>query len=138
MSCTSSTTVRQLAPEEVLDVLEGPVELISEPPERVRVRATADGQVGWITVRRGVTSPWSPRYKCVAVVAMHDALAPEGATTLRRLELGEQVELLEGPRLETGFGVLRIKARAAKDGLVGWVTVAGNQGKPFLEVVPPE
>jgi len=138
MDSHASATVRMLAEEEILDILEGPVEEIADPPLRARVRAAVDGKVGWITLRRGVTSPWSPQYKCVAATAMQDVVAPDGATSVGKLEPGDEVELLEGPRLEATFGVLRIKARAAKDGVVGWVTIAGNQGTPFLQVVPPE
>jgi len=53
--------------------------------------------------------------------------------TLRRLEIGEVVEAIEGPKKEEEVGVQRVKCRAANDSIVGWVTVAGNQGTIFLE-----
>ena len=50
----------------------------------------------------------------------------------RRMEVGEVIELYQGPLLDPSFGVCRIRGRALKDGIVGWVTVAGNQGTTFL------
>jgi len=67
---------------------------------------------------------------------VHDRLAMEGAETLRHIEVDELIELLEGPREETEVGVLRLKGRAEKDGTIGWVTIAGNQGKRFMECIP--
>jgi len=134
----SSEVIRELAEEEVLEILEGPTEEVTDPPLRIRCRAAADGKVGWTTLRSDSFLPCSSTYRCVAPAAMHDALSPESAATVRRLEVGEEVELFEGPREEVGFGVLRLRGRALKDGATGWVTVAGNQGKPFLEAVPPE
>jgi len=70
---------------------------------------------------------------------MHDSLAVKDSTvTVHELEPGSVVELLEGPQLETGMGVLRMKAKVVVGGVVGWVTIAGNEGKQFLECVPPK
>jgi len=53
--------------------------------------------------------------------------------TLRRLEAGEIVEVVEGPTKDDGVGVIRLRCRAVKDEVEGWVTVTGNQGTVFLE-----
>eukprot|EP00418_Pyrodinium_bahamense_P090414 CAMPEP_0179035354 /NCGR_PEP_ID=MMETSP0796-20121207/13068_1 /TAXON_ID=73915 /ORGANISM="Pyrodinium bahamense, Strain pbaha01" /LENGTH=1161 /DNA_ID=CAMNT_0020731625 /DNA_START=58 /DNA_END=3543 /DNA_ORIENTATION=+ len=53
--------------------------------------------------------------------------------TLRRLELGEVVEILEGPVKEDTVDVLRVRAKVMKDEIEGWITLAGNQGTVFLE-----
>uniref|UniRef100_A0A7S1PID9 EF-hand domain-containing protein n=1 Tax=Alexandrium catenella TaxID=2925 RepID=A0A7S1PID9_ALECA len=53
--------------------------------------------------------------------------------TLRRLDLGEVVEILEGPTKEDTVDVLRVKAKVMKDDIEGWITLAGNQGTVFLE-----
>jgi len=42
------------------------------------------------------------------------------------------VEAVEGPTLDPSVNVYRIRARALRDGVDGWVTVAGNQGITFL------
>jgi len=130
--------IRTLAEEEVLDILEGPVEEIAQPPQRYRVRVATDGKVGWVTFKDDILLPWSPQYRCTTNAALHSQFKLEGATSVRTLEPGELVELIEGPRLEASLGVLRMRGRATKDGAVGWVTIAGNQGTPFFTVVPPE
>jgi len=52
---------------------------------------------------------------------------------MRRLEVGEVVEVIEGPIKEESVNVLRVRAKVMKDGLQGWITLAGNQGTIFLE-----
>merc|ERR1712060_333955 len=53
--------------------------------------------------------------------------------TLRRLEMGETVEILRGPVVEESVDVKRVQARALKDDLEGWITLSGNQGTMYLE-----
>lgn len=53
--------------------------------------------------------------------------------TMRRLEVGEVVEILEGPTKEPMVSVLRVKAHVMKDDIEGWITLEGNQGTKFLE-----
>lgn len=64
---------------------------------------------------------------------MTASLSIKGSKTMRRLELGEVVEVLEGPVKETTVDVQRVFARVMKDNLEGWITLAGNQGSVFLE-----
>jgi len=137
-SSDDGEVVRMLADEEVIEVLEGPQEEESEAPMRIRARALDDGKVGWLTLREENLLPWSPNYRCASATAIHETLSIEGAATVRRLEAGEEVELLEGPRAEAGSGVLRLRGRATKDGAIGWMTIAESQGKTFLECIPPE
>lgn len=59
---------------------------------------------------------------------------------LRLLRLGEQLEVLEGPKAELAGGITlnRVRVKARSDGAQGWVTVAGNGGTKFLtEMVQP-
>lgn len=132
----SAETVRMLEEGEMIEVAEGPREEAANPLIRVRGRAVADGAVGWVTMKGRSLKSWSPRYRCVVSTPLGDKLEAATAEKLRALEVGEFVELLEGPREDSGAGILRIRARAEKDGVTGWVTVDGNQGKPFLECVP--
>jgi len=53
--------------------------------------------------------------------------------TVRRIEVNEVVEVLQGPMREGSVDVMRVQARAMKDGLEGWITVAGTQGTSFLK-----
>lgn len=53
--------------------------------------------------------------------------------TLRRLDVGEIVEIVEGPIKEDKVDVMRVHAKVLKDDLDGWITLEGNQGTVFLE-----
>lgn len=52
--------------------------------------------------------------------------------TLRRLELKELLEVLEGPVEEASTKISRVRCRAVFDGVEGWVTMAGNNGTEYL------
>jgi len=127
-----SEVVRTLAKGEALEVLEGPKEEKFEAVVRVKGKALSDGTVGWATMRDKALKPWAPCYKCVSGTLMQDALIAKAAQTVRKVEAGEIVEVLEGPALETDLGVLRIRGRAERDGATGWITLKGNQGTTFL------
>jgi len=70
--------------------------------------------------------------ECSAKIAVTSEVDIKKGTTLRRLELGDIVEVLEGPRVDPKTGVQRVKARALSDGVAGWISIKGNQGTPFL------
>merc|ERR1712217_313417 len=53
--------------------------------------------------------------------------------TLRRLEVGEVVEIITAPTDEGTVKVQRVRCRTMKDQLVGYLTMTGNQGTTFLE-----
>mmetsp|Transcript_52304 Transcript_52304/g.98150 ORF Transcript_52304/g.98150 Transcript_52304/m.98150 type:complete len:595 (+) Transcript_52304:1110-2894(+) len=52
--------------------------------------------------------------------------------SLRRLEVGEVVEVIEGPVIEKEMEVKRLFVHVMKDDIEGWVTPVGNQGTTFL------
>eukprot|EP00927_Polykrikos_kofoidii_P077114 TRINITY_DN74094_c0_g1_i1.p1 TRINITY_DN74094_c0_g1~~TRINITY_DN74094_c0_g1_i1.p1 ORF type:complete len:1050 (+),score=239.36 TRINITY_DN74094_c0_g1_i1:42-3191(+) len=72
-------------------------------------------------------------YKCVKGTVMSEEISIKSKTA-RRLEVAEVVEALEGPTKDETAKVLRIRCKAVEDDVVGWVTIAGNQGTTFLEV----
>jgi len=53
------------------------------------------------------------------------------STVVRKLEAGELFELLEGPVEDNK--VPRVRGRALKDGVIGWVSMKSNQGVVFLK-----
>jgi len=54
---------------------------------------------------------------------------------VRSLEKDEVFELLEGPKVETSTGALRMKGVAEKDCATGWVTISGSDGKNLLDCI---
>jgi len=71
-------------------------------------------------------------YKCVKATVLTETISIK-AKTVRRLDLGEVLEALEGPSKEEGANVQRVRCKAVKDDAEGWVTIAGNQGTAYLE-----
>ena len=75
------------------------------------------------------------RYKCIKATLLQDGFEVKGAKSLRKVEEGEIIECLEAPRVSADYGLSRIKGRAEKDGVVGWITAWGNLGTQFLSRV---
>ncbi|CAJ1426140.1 unnamed protein product [Effrenium voratum] len=71
-------------------------------------------------------------YSVVSDIVITDQQGLEGET-LRRLELKELLELLEGPVVVESAGLQRVKCRTI-DGTEGWVTLTGNNGTSYLQV----
>jgi len=122
--------VRKAEVGETFQILEGPKEEKALPESRIKVRAASDGVEGWVS-RSGLKS-WSADYKVLVSTALQDTRgATEVTKTIRELAKGEQFEYLEGP-FEEGKE-LRMKGRAKKDGIVGWVTLKDEQGQRKLD-----
>jgi len=131
-SSEGADVVRMLAKDEAVEVLEGPKEERFEAVIRAKGKALSDGAIGWVSVREKALRPWSPYYRVGAATVVQDSLQVKGASTLRKLEVGESVEVLEGPTREKDLDVLRIRGRLEKDGVIGWITIKSAQGTMFL------
>jgi len=71
-------------------------------------------------------------YKVARQCVLSDNLLIEKSAQIRRMEVGEVLEVFKGPCIDTSVGVYRLLAKAIKDGTTGWATIAGNQGITFL------
>merc|ERR1712039_1046023 len=109
-----------------IELLEGPKEEKTDAPMRVHGRSSTDGKTGWVTLKKGTMKLWSPNYKCLEATAVTSELDSSK---------GEAFELLEGPKIESATGALRMKGTAAKDSATGWVTISGSDGKSFMECI---
>jgi len=72
-------------------------------------------------------------YKCMKGIAITDEFAISKSKTLRMLDAFEIVEVLEGPIVDEKVGVERVKGKALTDSTMGWISMKGNQGTPFLQ-----
>lgn len=72
-------------------------------------------------------------YKCVKDIVVTETFELKDSKTIRKLTLGETVEIIEGAKLEETAGISRVQCRCLMDGAVGWVSLCGNAGTPFLE-----
>jgi len=130
-STATGEQVRVLEKGEAVQVIEGPKEESFPVETRFKGKALSDGAVGWITMTSKTVKPWTPFYKCKVAAPLNDQIGTDGATLVRQVEVAETLELLEGPVHEGK--VLQMKARADKDGAVGWVTIKDADGKRFFE-----
>merc|ERR1719498_1293337 len=73
--------------------------------------------------------------RCIKDIAITSEFDITEGETVRKLEVDEFVEVLEGPRIDEASEVQvpRVRAKALADGATGWITVRGNQGTAFLE-----
>eukprot|EP00913_Durusdinium_trenchii_P013604 g12774.t1 len=73
-------------------------------------------------------------YLVAAETVITDKEGLEEGQTVRRLELKELVEVLEGPVEEASAKIQRVRCRAIFDGVEGWATITGNNGTEYLTV----
>jgi hypothetical protein len=135
--------VRKLAVGELFTVTEGPVEEKEAGITRVKGKAVKDDKEGWITSKGNAgtvyAEPSKKHWSIVQEQPMTKLFKSTGAVEeVRKLEAGEAVLLLEGPKEETFPPETRIKARALSDGAIGWVTLKGATVKkwsPYYKVL---
>merc|ERR1719373_723285 len=60
---------------------------------------------------------------------------PSEAKTIRKADMDEVIEILEGPKTDAKLGLTRVRGKFLTDGTEGWISVRGNQGTPFLTEV---
>merc|ERR1712046_436255 len=102
-----------------------------EGASRVKGRNLADSSEGWFTLRKSCLQAWCPKLRCAQSSVLHDGVNVANAETVRKIEIGELLEAMEVPVLDSG--VLRVRVRLEKDGAIGFATVRGNEGRILLE-----
>jgi len=137
-STAAEGVLRTLKPDEVFEVLEGPRKDKFDEATRARGKACKDGAVGWFTMKSSEGTINAEKgdikyYICTSAIAMTDNKDIKNCKVSRKLDVTEVCLLLEGPIEEDTTQVIRIKARAMKDGLEGWVTIKGNAGTVYAE-----
>jgi len=104
--------------------------------QRVRGKAMKDGKQGWVTLTDScgnVNLEQAPVLLCKQGVAITTTFDIAEGKSLRKLTVGEALQILEGPQKDTNRNFTRIKARSRVDGIEGWVTMQGNQGTSYVE-----
>jgi len=92
--------------------------------------------MGFVTFK-GVdgSSPFEPAklFICKQSIALTTELDIAVGKPLRKLELGELIEVIEEATEDTKRALLRAKVKAKKDGKEGFITVKGNQGTTYMD-----
>jgi len=132
-----SKTHRRLDVGEVVEGLDAPKKDDAVGVTRMRCKAVTDGLEGYVTIagNQGTVflEPGGSTYKCIKDTFITADLSVVDSKNVRKIKLGEVVDILEFDTLDASCNVKRIKVKAKNDGAVGWVTVAGNQGTAFME-----
>jgi len=71
-------------------------------------------------------------YKVTRHCVLSDNLQIEQSSQIRRMDVGEVIEVHRGPTLDVSVNVYRVFCRCIRDGINGWATIAGNTGVTFL------
>ncbi|CAE7346554.1 EIF3A [Symbiodinium natans] len=72
-------------------------------------------------------------YVVTSVIAITSEFEISKAKTLRKADVDEIFEILEGPRSDEKLGVNRVRGRSLVDSTEGWLSIKGNQGSIFLK-----
>jgi len=130
-----------LEESDVLEVLEGPVREGDADAMRVKVRCVKDGAEGWATIQGGKGGSVFLReggnvFRVAIPAPISTSLVPPAdEAECRTLEVGEVVDVEEGPTKEETSGHTRIQVKVRSDGSTGWVTARSGQGALFCRAV---
>jgi hypothetical protein len=84
--------------------------------------------------KRGFAGLLADFMKASRDVTITDSFEIQTAKKVRKLEMGELVEMLGATQDDAGLGLTRAQCRAVRDGARGWVTVkSGTAGASYLE-----
>jgi len=128
--------IRKLAVGELFTVEEGPIEEKEAGITRVKGKALKDDQVGWITVKGNAGTTFaeaSAKHFCILKEVPLTKKFPTSSAgeEVRVLAKGEAMQVLEGPKEEQYAPEVRVKVKALGDGQVGWMTLKGDNVKPW-------
>jgi len=134
----ASAAVRDVHTDEVFELLEGPRPQKVQSESCLHCTAGADSTAGWVTLRDGAgasfASPSTKIYICRSTIAMTDSFDISNTKVLRKVDVGEALEVLGGQeQTDESMSISRLQFRAARDSKEGWVTLQGNQGTVYVE-----
>merc|ERR1719480_368758 len=104
----------------------------------MQCKSLKDGQVGWATLTDPVGQVGFELAKlmvCTTSIAITTTFDIGDGKAIRKLDVGEHLEIIDGPREDPKRSLLRVNARTVRDSQEGWVTMQGNQGTVYGEEV---
>jgi len=106
---------------------------LSITPEHAKLlcRNVEAGGVG----KRKFVSFLQQYYVVIKGIAVTNEFDIGKAKTIRKADVDEVIEVLEGPQVDEKIGLTRIRGKSLSDGQEGWISVKGNQGTAFLQEV---
>lgn len=135
---SGSPLIRTLETGEALEALEEPKSEKKDSVIRIHGKSLADASEGWFNLSSKTFQYWSPLHKVAASTALNETLEAKEEKPLRELEVGEIVEAIALPALQEDSGLVQVRVRAEKDGLVGYASLQNKQGTMFLKPIVDE
>lgn len=133
-----SATIRALKADEVLELMEGPRTETYSDGLRARGKASGDDAAGWFTIKDqkgAVFAEMSDKYyTCSSSVAMTDGFDIKNCKVLRKFAVGELFIAESEPKMEESAEITRVRGKAVKDNVEGWITIKGNAGTVYATV----
>jgi len=74
-------------------------------------------------------------YTVTTAIAITTEFEISKAKTIRKAEVEEIFEVLEGPQSDEKLSLTRVRGRSLADSTEGWLSIKGNQGSVFLKEV---
>jgi len=138
-SISTSSVVKRLELNEVIEILDGPLKDPALGIMRVLGRAVVDGKEGWVSVAGSRGSSYledgGNLFKVLRETILTDSFVPSGEKDSDKiLKEGSILEVYEWPKKEESSGLMRLRGKVRYDGAEGWVSLAGNDGSIFLEI----
>jgi len=119
--------VRKLEVGEHLEQIEAPKEDEARKVTRVHVKCMSDGKQGWATMKGNQGTMYIAEsqlhHTCRRATSLESSFA-SGSKAIREMEVGEVLEVVEGPSTETKEGSMRARGRSLRSGQEGWFTVS--------------
>jgi len=131
-------TIRKLGVGEIIEILDFGNKEENSGLTRAKCRALADSKEGWVSLQGNQGTSFLEKcakpYHCCKEADIQSGF-DSSSPVVRKTQLGEVLEVLEGPRQEDTIEVLRARCKALKDGKVGWLTFDDRSGSSPLELM---
>lgn len=117
----------------MVEMIVGPTPEPAVEVQRVRGRCLKDNKFGWATLSAFKDTDKTDKFLvCAVTTAMRNAFGIKESKAVRKVEIGEVLVQLEEPKEDTSHKLVRVRVKARRDSLEGWVTMTGNQGTAFV------
>eukprot|EP00746_Dinoflagellata_sp_MGD_P126627 gnl/MRDRNA2_/MRDRNA2_61423_c0_seq2.p1 gnl/MRDRNA2_/MRDRNA2_61423_c0~~gnl/MRDRNA2_/MRDRNA2_61423_c0_seq2.p1 ORF type:complete len:905 (+),score=306.83 gnl/MRDRNA2_/MRDRNA2_61423_c0_seq2:167-2716(+) len=146
LSIKLSSTIRRVEVGEIIEVHEGPKFEVIEATDgkeqskltRVKGIMLKDKQEGFVTVAGNQGTVFLEHggnvYKVKHPVDLTDGMDGKESKSLKKLQRGELVEVIDWEAKDEASGDKRLKCMLKGDGTVGWATYSDTTGKVYMEV----
>merc|ERR1712190_478409 len=77
------------------------------------------------------------KFVCIKEVTVTEGLQVAKSKTTCKIESGTVLETIDGPQTDESNGMVRVECTVVSSGKTGFVTMQGNQGTKFIELISP-